>query len=151
MVCVPLSTLENWAFEFEKWAPTINVVVYKVCCSCFLFFECDFGIKHDALLFQGNKNERKEIYMNEIAPGQFNVVITTPEFVIRDASRLKRRQWFYLICDEGHRMKNSQSKLGNGKKKKNRLFFFQFICFSLFADTIIYVQCLERIFKLIVD
>ncbi|KAA1095292.1 SWI SNF, matrix associated, actin dependent regulator of chromatin, sub a, member [Puccinia graminis f. sp. tritici] len=29
LVIVPLSTLPNWTLEFEKWAPTVKVVVYK--------------------------------------------------------------------------------------------------------------------------
>ena len=30
LICVPLSTMENWSFEFEKWAPSITVIMYKV-------------------------------------------------------------------------------------------------------------------------
>ncbi|XP_015748054.1 PREDICTED: chromatin structure-remodeling complex subunit snf21-like [Acropora digitifera] len=30
LVIVPLSTLSNWLLEFEKWAPSIIVVSYKV-------------------------------------------------------------------------------------------------------------------------
>jgi SNF2 family DNA or RNA helicase len=62
---------------------------------------------------QGSPEARRDIYRHEIAPGDFNVCITTPEFVIRDARWLKLRQWHYLVADEGHRMKNSKSKLSN--------------------------------------
>jgi len=41
LVVVPLSTLTNWAKEFRKWLPDMNVVVYvgnrasrEVCCMC---------------------------------------------------------------------------------------------------------------------
>ena len=29
MVIAPLSTLTNWAIEFERWAPSVEVLVYK--------------------------------------------------------------------------------------------------------------------------
>ena len=41
----------------------------------------------------------------------FNVVLTTYELVMRDRPRLKRWRYAYIIIDEGHRMKNSASKL----------------------------------------
>ena len=30
LVVVPLSTLSNWVNEFDKWAPSVVRVVYKV-------------------------------------------------------------------------------------------------------------------------
>ena len=41
------------------------------------------------------------------------MVVTTPDFIIRDARSLRQLKWFYLIVDEGHRMKNTKSKLSN--------------------------------------
>ena len=29
LIIVPLSTLSNWVLEFQKWAPSVNVVPYK--------------------------------------------------------------------------------------------------------------------------
>ena len=29
LIIVPLSTITNWTLEFEKWAPSIKVIVYK--------------------------------------------------------------------------------------------------------------------------
>ena len=29
LIVVPLTTSSNWAWEFKKWAPDINLVVYK--------------------------------------------------------------------------------------------------------------------------
>lgn len=46
LVVVPLSTLSNWAKEFKKWLPDMNVIIYvgarasREVCDCFWF--CGF-------------------------------------------------------------------------------------------------------------
>ncbi|KAH9454547.1 hypothetical protein MJO29_007489 [Puccinia striiformis f. sp. tritici] len=87
LVIVPLSTLPNWTLEFEKWAPTVKVVVYK-----------------------GSPNIRKQL-QNQIRQGAFEVLLTTYEYIIKDRPMLCKIKWVHMIIDEGHRMKNSQSKL----------------------------------------
>lgn len=81
-------TLGNWELEFAKWAPSVKAVVYN-----------------------GKKAARKEVFQMHIADGNFNVLLTTYEFIIRDKSKLTKIQWKHIIVDEGHRMKNSQCKL----------------------------------------
>jgi hypothetical protein len=39
------------------------------------------------------------------------VLLTTFDFVMRDKAKLSRINWNFLIIDEGHRIKNSDSKL----------------------------------------
>ncbi|GJJ08782.1 hypothetical protein Clacol_003001 [Clathrus columnatus] len=87
LVVVPLSTMNNWQNEFAKWAPKVRVLMYK-----------------------GNPNMRKAI-QGEIRQGQYQVLITTYEYIIKDKSYLSRPRWVHMIIDEGHRMKNTQSKL----------------------------------------
>ncbi|KAH8047787.1 hypothetical protein JL721_12096 [Aureococcus anophagefferens] len=64
------------------------------------------------------------------APGmtgsrQLNVLLTTYEYVMRDRAVLRRVEWEYIVVDEGHRMKNANSKfaqtLGNLYSAKRRL------------------------------
>ena len=102
MIVVPLSTLSNWVNEFFKWAPDIVKVVYK-----------------------GVPDERKRMYKEEIEPGQFNVLLTTYEYVMKDKGMLKKLFWQYIIVDEGHRMKNANSKfaqtLGTIYQSRNRI------------------------------
>ncbi|KAL8922872.1 MAG: hypothetical protein Q9172_003378 [Xanthocarpia lactea] len=87
LVIVPLSTLTNWNLEFEKWAPSIARIVYK-----------------------GNPTQRKA-QQQQIRYGQFQVLLTTYEYIIKDRPVLSKIKWVHMIVDEGHRMKNANSKL----------------------------------------
>ncbi|KAJ3347539.1 RSC chromatin remodeling complex ATPase component, partial [Kappamyces sp. JEL0680] len=81
--------MTNWVLEFEKWAPSVTKIVYK-----------------------GSPNERKHL-SNLVRQGNFNVLLTTYEYIInpKDRPALCRVKWVHMIIDEGHRMKNANSKL----------------------------------------
>ncbi|CAI5742810.1 unnamed protein product [Hyaloperonospora brassicae] len=102
LVVVPLSTLSNWVNEFKKWAPDLVIVVYK-----------------------GPPQVRKDLHKLEMASCQFNVLLTTYEYIMKDKHVLRKYDWQYIIVDEGHRMKNAQSKfamtLGSMYTSRNRL------------------------------
>jgi len=53
------------------------------------------------------------------------VLLTTYEYIIKDKASLRKLQWEYAIVDEGHRMKNAQSKfavtLGTAYVTKHRV------------------------------
>lgn len=87
LVIVPLSTLTNWTLEFEKWAPSIHKIVYK-----------------------GSPGVRKNLGYS-VRQGAFQVLLTTYEYIIKDRATLARIKWVHMIIDEGHRMKNANSKL----------------------------------------
>ncbi|CAK1548229.1 unnamed protein product [Leptosia nina] len=87
LIIVPLSTLSNWVLEFEKWAPTVQVVSYK-----------------------GSPQSRR-LVQTQMRSAKFNVLLTTYEYVIKDKGVLAKVQWKYMIIDEGHRMKNHHCKL----------------------------------------
>ncbi|PSN71119.1 hypothetical protein BS50DRAFT_570528 [Corynespora cassiicola Philippines] len=89
LVIVPLSTLTNWNNEFDKWAPSVQKIVYK-----------------------GPPNQRKQ-HQQQIRWGQFQVLLTTYEFIIKDRPILSKIKWVHMIVDEGHRMKNANSKLSS--------------------------------------
>ncbi|AAS53055.1 AER375Cp [Eremothecium gossypii ATCC 10895] len=87
LVIVPLSTITNWTLEFEKWAPSLTTVIYK-----------------------GTPNQRRSL-QHQVRIGDFDVLLTTYEYIIKDRSLLAKHEWSHMIIDEGHRMKNAQSKL----------------------------------------
>ncbi|KAL9547030.1 hypothetical protein MBANPS3_006372 [Mucor bainieri] len=87
LIIVPLSTLTNWTLELTKWAPSVSTIVYT-----------------------GRPQTRKEL-ASRVRSGQFQVLLTTFEYIIRDTQALCRTKWLYLIMDEGHRLKNANAKL----------------------------------------
>jgi SWI/SNF-related matrix-associated actin-dependent regulator of chromatin subfamily A protein 2/4 len=43
--------------------------------------------------------------------GNFNVLVTTFEYIMRDRSKLSKVDWRYIIIDEAQRMKDRESRL----------------------------------------
>lgn len=96
LIVAPLSTLSNWMDEFQKWVPSIPVV-----------------------MFHGTKQDRDSIFRNQMQRNlkdgrpslKFPVVCTSYEMVLREQASLSKINWEFIIIDEGHRMKNAEAKL----------------------------------------
>lgn len=102
LIIVPLSTMGNWVRELDLWGPSLKKVAYR-----------------------GDKHTRRAIQQKQMSKGDYNVLLTTYEFTVKDQQVLSRVQWQYIIIDEGHRMKNANCKLamtlGVRYKSRNRL------------------------------
>ncbi|VAH14536.1 unnamed protein product [Triticum turgidum subsp. durum] len=95
MVVAPKSTLGNWMKEIQRFCPVLR-----------------------AVKFLGNPEERNHIRENLLAPGKFDVCVTSFEMAIKEKTALRRFSWRYIIIDEAHRIKNENSLLS----KTMRLF-----------------------------
>ncbi|XVF00483.1 hypothetical protein REPUB_Repub04eG0004900 [Reevesia pubescens] len=100
LVLVPLSTMPNWLAEFSLWAPDLNVVEYHGCA------------KARAVIrqYEWHATDPKELN-KRTASYKCNVLLTTYEMILADSSHLRGVPWEVLVVDEGHRLKNSGSKL----------------------------------------
>eukprot|EP00915_Cephaloidophora_sp_WS-2016_P008177 GHVH01011311.1.p1 GENE.GHVH01011311.1~~GHVH01011311.1.p1 ORF type:complete len:1021 (-),score=183.02 GHVH01011311.1:98-3160(-) len=86
LIIVPLSTLPNWISEFDRFCGEIKVLAYK-----------------------GTPDER-HLVARKIRKGMFNVLITTYDYILKEKQLLSQPKYRYIIVDEGHRMKNKNSK-----------------------------------------
>eukprot|EP01116_Phalansterium_solitarium_P021321 TRINITY_DN6585_c0_g1_i1.p1 TRINITY_DN6585_c0_g1~~TRINITY_DN6585_c0_g1_i1.p1 ORF type:complete len:1492 (-),score=458.16 TRINITY_DN6585_c0_g1_i1:1721-6196(-) len=94
LVIAPLSCIEQWKREAELWT-NLNAVIHH-----------------------GSEESRDVIYEREWFfeekegfTCKFDLLVTTYEMIIADRHRLKQIDWHVIIVDEGHRLKNQQSKL----------------------------------------
>ena len=72
LVIVPLSTMTNWSGEFAKWAPGVKMISYK-----------------------GNPAQRRAL-QNEIRAGQFQVLLTTYEYITEACPILCKQRWLHM-------------------------------------------------------
>ncbi|ANQ08079.1 Uncharacterized protein PCOAH_00023630 [Plasmodium coatneyi] len=100
IIICPRSTLDNWYQEIKKWCTEMK-----------------------AFKYYGSKDERRELNKN-VLHTDYDVLLTTYEIVIKDKSALFDIDWFFLVIDEAHRIKNDKSVLSTSVRflrSENRL------------------------------
>nr|XP_043610939.1 CHD3-type chromatin-remodeling factor PICKLE [Erigeron canadensis] len=118
LVVAPLSTLRNWEREFATWAPHMNVVMYVGTAAARQV------IKEFEFYFP--KSQKKDKKKKSSGSGEskqdrikFDVLLTSYEMINIDNGSLKAINWETMIVDEGHRLKNKDSKLFSALKQFN--------------------------------
>ncbi|KAJ8983009.1 hypothetical protein NQ317_014306 [Molorchus minor] len=102
LIVAPLSTLPNWAAEFERFAPQLPVVV-----------------------FHGSQLERISKYQlikKKYTVGSMQtrpIVLCSYQMPLFEHNFLKQFVWQYIVIDEGHRIKNHKSKLSKMLRSLN--------------------------------
>jgi SWI/SNF-related matrix-associated actin-dependent regulator of chromatin subfamily A member 5 len=97
LVVVPKATVSNWIKEFNRW--------------CGYNSTSTGSDKLRVVRLLGDKAEREAIVKTHIKTGEFDVIVTSYEGVIKEQSSLKKIRWKYLVVDEAHRLKNENSLL----------------------------------------
>ena len=87
LIIVPTSVILNWEMEFKKFLPGFKVLSYY-----------------------GNPKRRRELRKGWNDKYHFNVCITSYALALKDAAILRRKQWYYMILDEAHMIKNFKSQ-----------------------------------------
>ncbi|CAF4765294.1 unnamed protein product, partial [Rotaria sp. Silwood1] len=94
LIVVPLSTIQGWQQEFQRWAPYMNTIVYI---GDMISRE---KIRHFEMYASGNKKQLK-----------FHALLTTYDFLLKDSKYLSSINWSVVLVDEAHRLKNDDSML----------------------------------------
>ena len=129
LIVVPLSVLSNWKNDAVKFAPLLATRMHlhhglanERKAALLEFFKnvkrrSKLRIKQEVqnnneIDIDGSDANMDDFISVDPRLGDLSIVVTTYEMAIRDESLLKRTKWQYCVVDEGHRLKNVQSRLG---------------------------------------
>nr|XP_018266547.1 helicase [Kwoniella dejecticola CBS 10117]OBR88705.1 helicase [Kwoniella dejecticola CBS 10117] len=117
LIVCPLSVLNNWCMEFEKFTPTIPVLMYHGTPEHRADLRKTRLSPPSSAGVGGLKNGKRgrKSTGSALRPGQndastFPIVITTFEIAMRDKQFLSGLMWKFIVVDEGHRLKNLDCK-----------------------------------------
>merc|ERR1719427_297281 len=84
LIVAPASLLNNWEAEFKKWLGTTRIIIHVA----------------------DNAKKVAAFKAYRTAP----VLVVSYEMLVRAETELKEVKWDMLVCDEAHRLKNSEIK-----------------------------------------
>ncbi|WVQ64621.1 uncharacterized protein L199_002788 [Kwoniella botswanensis] len=118
LIVCPLSVLNNWCSEFEKFTPSVPVLMYHGTPEYRAELRKTRLQPPSAAGVGGLKSGKRgrKSTGSALKPGQndtssFPIVITTFEICMRDKQFLSGLLWKFIVVDEGHRLKNLDCKL----------------------------------------
>ena len=98
LIVAPLSTLEHWKNEFERWSNLNAIVYHGNSVARDVIKETEFSVV----------DEKGRVMPNRV---QFDVVITNNTTIFKDFNVFAEIEWRYLVVDEAHSLKNADGKL----------------------------------------
>eukprot|EP00388_Colpodella_angusta_P004909 GDKJ01015639.1.p1 GENE.GDKJ01015639.1~~GDKJ01015639.1.p1 ORF type:complete len:1479 (-),score=376.60 GDKJ01015639.1:106-4311(-) len=125
LVVVPLSTLPNWLAEAEAFCPSLRVISYSgnpaerteaaavIKASRNFCHHTHTGVTHRGNVIPNGAHgyKRGQSAISAAEKRGFDVVLTTYEYVVRDSKIFQSTVWGHVVVDEGHRLKNVNSKI----------------------------------------
>ncbi|XP_025425310.1 DNA excision repair protein ERCC-6-like isoform X2 [Sipha flava] len=89
LIVCPATLMHQWVDEFHKWCPPIRICVL-----------------HDTGAYKGKSfNLIKEVWSSK------GILITTYNGLLQHIDNLLKYDWHYVILDEGHKIRNPDSKI----------------------------------------
>uniref|UniRef100_A0A803KYM7 Helicase CHR10 n=1 Tax=Chenopodium quinoa TaxID=63459 RepID=A0A803KYM7_CHEQI len=100
LVLCPLSVIDGWVSEIEKFAPKLRVLSYV-------------GDKEHRRMLRRTMYEHVQAQSSstDMPSLHFDVLLTTYDIALIDQDFLSQFQWHYTVIDEAQRLKNSSSVL----------------------------------------
>ncbi|CAO3568276.1 unnamed protein product [Mortierella alpina] len=120
IVVCPATLLKQWVKEFHRWWPPMRVAILHSSGSGMNSkqAENDPSIEDDSFSdgYGSNSNSAKEknqetIWRKIAASAKGHVIITTYAGLRIHSSRLLRKNWSYIILDEGHKIRNPDADI----------------------------------------
>lgn len=97
LISVPLSTIENWRREFKLWCPEARLITYLG------------RVSSRKIIRDLDWHANLKSMSGEVAVPNFNVLLTSYEFLRTDFNQFVKTEWQCFIIDEGQKMKNNNS------------------------------------------
>ncbi|KAI0685348.1 P-loop containing nucleoside triphosphate hydrolase protein [Cytidiella melzeri] len=91
LIICPLSVVDTWIREITHWLPSFR-----------------------SFRFHAHESERARLKQSvRNGEAEFDICVTTYEGFSAEDSWLKSRRWTYVVLDEGHKVKNSETQIAH--------------------------------------
>ena len=112
LIICPLSVLDSWVKESHKWTPGLRVVQLHGTADQRRILKADLLKKMKDKSRHNLGNLKHDTHVPHAPFSGYDLIITTYEAFVSEQKWLKSTFiWRYVVLDEGHRIKNSETAL----------------------------------------